>query len=464
MIWIMIKINELSTNTSQSNLIQAGVDLRKEISFSDIGKFYSVHRNAVEIDENARKFMVPELIPQRIQRMRVSSFGYFRGSAKLMSMDLLEQTDTNIKVVVCGDAHLGNFGFYASPERNLLFDLNDFDEAGYKNWEWDIRRLLVSVFLAGYCNDFKRSKLDGIVRNVCKSYRNGLKDMFQITAVKRFYRQTEFQTAFNHLTIKEKDAELFQSIVAKARKRTADQVLVKYTEKNSDGKLKFNEVPPRRVHIDDKTYQQLVMGMKQYLLTTRTDAAVLLSEYQIIDIVRHSVGIGSYGTLCYLVLLAHSDGSYLILQIKEALPTIGETSRDILHFQSNQPVSEGQRITASQKIMQGAFDPFLGFFEIDGVSYYVRQFRDMKESIDLTKLNIRQYELYAEICGYLLAVAHSQSPLAPCIYGYAGDEDEFDEQMVHWAHAYAAQVQIDYTQFMQSTEGIVEKSGKTKKK
>ncbi|BDR57936.1 DUF2252 domain-containing protein [Xylocopilactobacillus apicola] len=459
----MLKIQELSTCTSQNKLIESGADLLNEVSYDDLGKFYAVHRSAVEIDENARNFMVPELVPQRIQRMRASAFAYFRGCAKLMSMDLLEQKDTDIKIVVCGDAHLGNFGFYASPERNLLFDLNDFDEAGYKNWEWDVRRLLVSIFLAGSCNDFKRSKLNLIAQNACKSYRNGLRDMFEGSALTRFYRQTEFKTAFNHLKIKEKDAELFQSIVAKARNRTAEQVLEKYTQTDKKGNLRFNETPPRRVHVDQADYNQIVEGMKEYLLTVRTDVAVLLSEYQIIDIVRHSVGIGSYGTLCYLVLLVHSDGSHLILQIKEALPTIGETSRDILHFKSDQCVSEGQRITASQKIMQSAFDPFLGFFEMGGNSFYVRQFRDMKESIDLNKLNVRQFELYTEICGYLLAAAHAQSPLAACIYGYAGGSDEFDEQMVHWAQAYSAQVQIDYTQFMQSTNKFEEKSKKNKK-
>ncbi|BDR55794.1 DUF2252 domain-containing protein [Xylocopilactobacillus apis] len=458
----MTKIVELSTCASQKELIEAGNKIRQEISFADIGKFYSVQRDAVKIDENARQFMVPELVPQRIQRMRASAFAYFRGSAKLMSMDLLEQTDTNIKVIICGDAHLGNFGFYASPERNLLFDLNDFDEAGYKNWEWDVRRLLVSIFLAGFCNDFKRSKLDSVVQNACKSYRNGLKEMFESSALKRFYRQTDFQTAFNHLKIKEKDVELFQSIVAKARNRTADQVIDKYTKTDDQGRLKFNENPPRRVHIDKISYDKIVSGMEQYLLSVRTDVAVFLSEYRIIDIVRHSVGIGSYGTLCYLVLLEHSDGTHLILQIKEALQTIGESDREILHFKSGKDISEGQRITASQKIMQGAFDPFLGFFDIEGQSFYVRQFRDMKESIDLSKLNLRQFELYAEICGYLLAAAHAQSPLAACIYGYSDDEKEFDEQMVNWARAYASQVQIDYTQFMQSTENFAENLEKVK--
>lgn len=455
----MTKKIDFSACSSQQELIVAGTDLRKKVGFADLGMYCGVQRNAVEIDENARKFMVPELIPQRIQRMRSSAFAFFRGSAKLMSMDLLGQVDTGIKVVVCGDAHIGNFGFYASPERNLLFDLNDFDEAGYKNWEWDVRRFLTSIFLAGFCNDFKPNKLVEIANNACKSYRFGLKDMFQNPALSRFYRQTEFQTVFNHLKLKDKDVELFQSIVDKARSRTPEQVLSKYTELDSKGILKFNEKPPRRVHIDRLSYNQIVKGMEQYLLTVRTDVAVLLSEYQIIDIVRHSVGIGSYGTLCYLVLLEHKDGSYLILQIKEAFPTVGETSRDILHFKSDH-VTEGQRITASQKIMQSAFDPFLGFFDIEGISFYVRQFRDMKESIDLTKLNIRQFELYTEICGYLLAAAHAQSPYSACIYGYAGEEDEFDEQITNWARAYASQVQIDYTQFMQATKKFEKKKKK----
>lgn len=460
----MNELSKLTTNSSQTELIKMGLLLREQINFAEIGHFHTVNRDVVQIDENARKVLVPELIPQRIERMRASTFAFFRGSAKLMSLDLLEQKNTGIKIVICGDAHLENFGFYASPERNLLFDLNDFDEAGYKDWEWDLRRFLVSIFLAGSINDFKQSKMLNVAVNACRSYRYGLKEMFEMPALNRFYRQTEFESAFNHLKFKEKDVNLFQSIVAKARNRTAEQVVEKYTQVDEMGNLAFNEEPPRRIHISKDRYNDLIRGLKRYLLTVRTDVAVLLSEYKILDIVRHSVGIGSYGTLCYLVLLQHSDGTHLILQIKEALPTIGETSREILHFQANQIISEGQRITASQKILQSAFDPFLGYFNLNNQSFYVRQFRDMKESFELDKLNVRQFELYSEICGYLLAAAHVQSPLAACIYGYVGDSSEFDEQMVSWAQAYAAQVQIDYTQFMQATNKFVNNKEKVKKK
>lgn len=460
----MNKFSNVNSDFAQTDLIKAGKALRQEVSFANLGAFHSVNRDIVQIDANARQVLVPELVPQRIERMRASTFAFFRGSAKLMALDLLEQVDTGIKVVICGDAHLENFGFYASPERNLLFDLNDFDEAGYKNWEWDLRRFLVSIFLAGHDNDLKQSRLVEVARNAAKSYRAGLKEMFEMPVLNRFYRQIEFQTTFNHLKIKEKDVNLFRSIVAKARNRTAEQVVQKYTKTNQKGALVFNEQPPWRVHISSKRYTDLVQGLKRYLLTVRTDVAVLLSEYHILDIVRHSVGIGSYGTLCYLVLLQHSDGTHLILQIKAALPTIGEVSRQILHFKAGQIVSEGQRITASQKILQGAFDPFLGYFELENQSFYVRQFRDMKESFDLSKLNVRQFELYSEICAYLLAAAHAQSPLGAKIYGYVGNAEEFDQQLANWAQAYAAQVQIDYTQFIQGTNELVNNKEKLKKK
>jgi uncharacterized protein (DUF2252 family) len=366
-----------------------------------------------------------------------------------MDYDLDYQASTEIPAVVCGDAHLGNFGFYASPERRLVFDLNDFDEAGVHPWEWDLRRLLVSIFLAARDSNFKPKKVEKLVQAASASYRDALQRMFDQTTLDRFYRDNEVQAVLNFGGAPEDTADLIAGLVKKAQKRNSEQVVRKFTVTNSRGERQFKENAPRSVHVDRQTTHDLKVGIQDYLLNVRTDVALLLSQYEVTDIIRHSVGVGSFGSLCYLVLLTSTDGSHLVLQIKEALPTrqVGSRSRPALT--AAMELTEGQRIVSSQRILQATSDAFLGYFQVGDKSFYVRQFRDMKESIDIPTLDWGQFQAYANTCAMILAKAHAQSPTAAMIRGYVGHSTKFDEAMAKWAAAYVTQVDNDYQDFLE---------------
>ena len=443
-----LDLTHIRQHHTVAELIALGKARRQVTPFEKLGTFTPVKRNASDYLKHVREMLVPELLPLRRERMSASAFAFFRGSVELMDYDLDYQSSTEIPAVVCGDAHIGNFGFYASPERRLVFDLNDFDEAGVHPWEWDLRRLLVSVLLAARDSNFKPKKVEKLIQAASASYREALKRMFDQTTLDRFYRDNEVQAVLNFGGAPEDTADLIASLVKKAQKRNSEQVVRKFTVTNSRGERQFKENAPRSVHIDRQTYQGLKAGISEYLLNVRTDVALLLSQYEVTDIIRHSVGVGSFGSLCYLVLLTSTDGSHMVLQIKEALPTrkVGSQSRPALT--AAMELTEGQRIVSSQRILQATSDAFLGYFQMENKSFYVRQFRDMKESIDISTLDWGQFQAYANTCAMILAKAHAQSPTAAMIRGYVGNSAKFDEAMAKWATAYVEQVDNDYQDFL----------------
>ncbi|RRK10415.1 DUF2252 domain-containing protein [Lactiplantibacillus garii] len=444
-----LDLTHIRQHHTVAELIALGKARRQTTSFEQLGTFTPVKRNAAEYLKHVRAMLVPELLPLRRERMSASAFAFFRGSVELMDYDLDYQKSTGIPAVVCGDAHLGNFGFYASPERRLVFDLNDFDEAGIHPWEWDLRRLLVSIILAARDSDFKPKKIDKLVQAASASYREAIKRMFDQTTLDRFYRDNEVQAVLNFGGEPDDTANFIADLVKKAQKRNSEQVVRKFTWTNSRGERQFKDNAPRSVHVDKKTYRGLKHGIQEYLLNVRTDVALLLSQYEVTDIIRHSVGVGSFGSLCYLVLLTSTDGSHMVLQIKEALPTrkVGSQSRQALTAALE--LSEGQRIVSSQRILQATSDVFLGYFQMADKSFYVRQFRDMKESIDIPTLDWGQFSAYARTCAMILAQAHAQSPTAAMIRGYVGSSAKFDEAMANWAEAYVKRVENDYQDFLE---------------
>ncbi|WP_368824035.1 DUF2252 domain-containing protein [Lactiplantibacillus pentosus] len=444
-----LDLTHIRQHHTVAELIALGKARRQVTSFEQLGVFTPVKRNAGDYLRHVREMLVPELLPLRRERMSASAFAFFRGSVELMDYDLDYQASTEIPAVVCGDAHLGNFGFYASPERRLVFDLNDFDEAGVHPWEWDLRRLLVSIFLAARDSNFKPKKVEKLVQAASASYRDALQRMFDQTTLDRFYRDNEVQAVLNFGGAPEDTADLIAGLVKKAQKRNSEQVVRKFTVTNSRGERQFKENVPRSVHVDRQTTHDLKVGIQDYLLNVRTDVALLLSQYEVTDIIRHSVGVGSFGSLCYLVLLTSTDGSHLVLQIKEALPTrqVGSRSRPALT--AAMELTEGQRIVSSQRILQATSDAFLGYFQVGDKSFYVRQFWDMKESIDIPTLDWGQFQAYANTCAMILAKAHAQSPTAAMIRGYVGHSTKFDEAMAKWAAAYVTQVDNDYQDFLE---------------
>lgn len=232
-------------------------------------------------------------------------------------------------------------------------------------------------------------------------------------------------------------------------RHNSENVVDKFTTTDKMGHTIFRDLPPKSIHLSEKNYQEIHAGINMYRKTTRADINLLLSNYHVTDIIRHSVGVGSFGTRCYLVLLTSNDQSHLVLQVKEALPN-RRFFTPHHELTRSQEVTEGQRIIDAQKILQKASDPFLGYFTLDEHSYYVRQFRDMKESIELTSLSWENFQTYAKSCAYLLASSHAQSPTLPLIAGYLGKKDTFDDAVTTWVRDYTQQVQKDYQRFVEA--------------
>ena len=441
-------IEQIMVDAPVDALIKRGRDQAIQMAPKKLARLVPVARDPWKQIQKVENKLLKELLPLRHKKMAADIFSFYRGTAELMAGDLKQQINTGIPVLACGDAHLGNFGFYASPERQLIFDLNDFDEAHIGHWENDLRRLLVSVKLAGILNDFESDSLDHLVKSAVKSYCEGIEYAMSSNTLDRFNFASNIDNLDEHLMGFSDLDEMIDAVTKQATKRTSAQVIKKYTTKKTTGELHFVEDAPQTVHIDEKTYAQLVAGYEEYRRTVADDVALLLTQYHLTDIARHSVGVGSFGTRCYLLLLTANDGSHLVLQIKEALPVRDAFIPETADLELHQELSEGQRIIAAQKILQTASDAFIGYFNTGKRSYYVRQFRDMKASVKLNELSWKWYKKYVKTTSFLLAVAHSQSPTAPMIKGYLDNCDGLPEALANWTMQYAEQVKTDYQRFL----------------
>ncbi|MDE3316916.1 DUF2252 domain-containing protein [Lacticaseibacillus zeae] len=431
------------------DLKETGKKIRETAPIESLAAVSKIDRDPVQFINSVEQNLTESLLPMRHQRMGASQAAFFRGTAELMAYDLRQGEKSGINLLIDGDAHLQNFGFYASPERNLLFDLNDFDEAQINSFEFDIKRLLTSVYLLGDQQGFEADKLDELVQTDASIYRKTLRDLFKLGALDRFYQSTEVKHLMQEIPGAE-DSQLLAKFVKKATKRNNDSVVKKYTLTTDDGHMRFKDDPPSSVRLDQATYQAIYDGFTQYRKTTRADILVLLSQYRITDIIHHSVGIGSFGTNCYLVLLSGLGGGHIVLQVKEALPPRQELLPHTERMTLQQEVSQGQRIIAAQMILQKASDPFLGWFNVGDKSYYVRQFRDMKGSVDLEELNFTEFQYYTQITAYLLAMAHAQTPQAAVVTGYL--DKHFDSAVQRWSKWYLNQVKADYSAFLRAVD------------
>lgn len=444
-------LSQIRINRSISELIQMGKNNRKKTPFEAFAQFKPVKRDAVSGIKHVEHKLIQELLPLRHKRLAASAFSFFRGTDELMAFDLSKQVSSNIPVVISGDAHIGNFGFYASPERKLLFDLNDFDESTIGSWDWDVRRLLVSIILAGEQIGLDLTQSKEIMQSAVETYQQILSECFDDhSAMERYYFSTEVENFLKQEADDEPLPKLWRKILTSASQRDSEQVVKKFTTIDKRGHLIFKENAPRTVHVSDKRFKEISNHLVKYDQTVSPDVAVLLSQFHISDIVRHSVGVGSFGTRCYLVLLTAIDGSHLVLQIKEALQTRRFQGFDVTTPYSQNGPDNGERIVTCQQVLQRASDPLLGFYHNDDSnrSYYVRQFWDMKESMNLTKMDHDDFQTYAKICALLLARGHAQSPTAAIVRGYIGKKKKLANSLVAWAASYSEQVHKDYHNFL----------------
>ncbi|WP_053383555.1 DUF2252 domain-containing protein [Leucobacter celer] len=418
------------------------------------------HRDPVGILERQHDARLPDLVPVRVGRMLQSAFAFYRGTAAIMASDLAAAPTTGIDVVSCGDAHISNFGFYASPERELVFDLNDFDEAGIAPWEWDLRRLVGSVHIGGRDIGLSEDNCREAVARAAASYQETLREFTVLSAADRYFTRVDTSEVARRLGTA--GAKTVKKAEKKARGRTSEQVLRKLALRSEDGATRIVDQPPVLRHVDHASLEELDGLFAQYRSTVREDIAYLLSQYRLVDYALRVVGVGSVGTRCYLLAFEGPTGEALFLQAKEApasvLTSHGGRPEAIPGDETGAAHTEGHRVVAAQRILQANSDPFLGWItgwagereDRHRVDYYWRQFRDMKGSIEPDTLDKEQFVAYGGLCAALLARAHGQSPDARAISGYLGRGDRLAEGMADWSAAYADVAEADFEALAQA--------------
>jgi uncharacterized protein (DUF2252 family) len=431
----------------------AGKAARQTVPWNAHAEFRPPQRDPVLIIEEQNAERVPDLVPVRIGRMLESPFAFYRGSAAVMSQDLATEPVTGHRVMACGDAHLANFGLYASPERRLVFDLNDFDEAFPGPWEWDVKRLAASVWLMGRNNSHSEDGCRSATAAAVQSYRETLRQLYEMTATERYFYQVEADAL---AVANAKDSRIIGATAAKARRRTSEQLLSELTVSTVNGQAAIADQPPIVRHPETKDLEAVKdLYFREYRDTLRADTGLLLEQYRLVDYALRIVGVGSVGTRCWILLLLGPASEPLFLQAKEASPSVlathggvTGTRRDVLEAITSR--GQGYRVVSAQRILQAQSDPFLGWVAsatgLDGRKrdFYVRQFRDMKGSFKLAEFTPGQAALYARLCGRLLARGHAQSPGSAYIAGYLGKSDGFDQAICGWARQYADQAERDH--------------------
>jgi uncharacterized protein (DUF2252 family) len=399
----------------------------------------------IDLLEAQAKGRLEELMPIRYSRMMASPFAFMRGSAIVMANDLAGTPKSGIHAQLCGDAHLLNFGAYASPERALLFDLNDFDETLPGPWEWDVKRLAASLVVAGRDNGFEAADSRRAAQASVASYRQRMAGFSQMGELEVWYSRVGEEELLGLLsdarTTKQTTKKLDKSL-RKARGRDSLQALSKLTTL-VDGHRRITDDPPLLVRIPegDEIRTQIYAVLESYKRTLQEDRRHLLDRYRFVDAARKVVGVGSVGTRAFVVLLEGRDrNDPLFLQVKEAGASVLEG-----HVPARTYDHHGHRVVAGQRLMQAASDIFLGWFRgTEGRDFYWRQLKDMKGSAKVESMSPDELVLYAGLCGWALARAHARSGDRVQIAAYLGKSDRFDRAVADFAVAYADQNERDH--------------------
>lgn len=426
-----------------------GRALRKTVPRRSLARLTPSGRTATEILVAQNAGRLPELVPLRFARMLADPFSFYRGSAAVMAADLAASPTSGIEVMCCGDAHVSNFGLYAAPHRSIVFDLNDFDEAAVAPAEWDVKRLITSAIIGGRHGGHSAKAVRRCVEEALAGYQTSLEAMLEeMDVLTRYYLRVEPERYAGNVS-KGLQA-VIRKTTSRARTRTSARVFKQITEIGPDGTPRLRESPPVLQHVDEATEAPLVESVQEYLAAVPADVALLLSHFRITDVALRVVGVGSVGTRCYLVILVGPDGTPLILQIKEATRSVldeygGWPQPDTLTA-AVQANGQGVRVTDGQRILQAMSDVFLGTTRKDGRDYYVRQFHDMKGTVDTEGMSAPTFREYVVACAVLLARAHSQSANASMLRGYVGTNDTVHDAVAEWSYAYADKSLGDFHQ------------------
>jgi uncharacterized protein (DUF2252 family) len=432
--------------TSKAERRLQGKALREKCPRSSQGEWKprSKSNDIVKLLQESDADRIPGLIPLKYQRMSVSPFTFFRGSAIIQARDLANANVSGVIVQACGDCHLANFGAFASPERRFIFDINDFDETFLAPWEWDIKRLGASLVLAARDRSFSRSKASEAVRAAAASYRKRIAEYAGMKLLDRYYAAVTVEAVEEYFR---DDADMLTRLARKskkARSQNSEAVVPKLTTV-IDGRKRIKDDPPVLYHLQgftrdfEKLRKKFVEGYKQSL---QADRRLLYESYHYQDAAMKVVGVGSVGTRCAVSLLLADEDDPLFLQFKEARRSVLEPPRGKSRY-----ANQGYRVVEGQRLMQAASDIFLGWSSTKSHDFYVRQLRDMKVSAEVETFKPSTLVAYATMCGWALARAHAKTGSAARIAGYLGSGEDFDEALEKYSTAYADQAEQDFKAF-----------------
>jgi uncharacterized protein (DUF2252 family) len=438
---------------------RSGRDARKRAPRSSHAELPAGQRqDPVDIIEDQARTRVPALVPIRHARMAASPFAFFRGAAAVMAADLAGTPTSGLTVQICGDAHASNFGLFASPERRLVFDVNDFDETLTGPWEWDVKRLVTSLHIAGGERGFTDQEIRSITVATIARYRRSIANFAERGNLDVWYATVEAESWLLAAS-KRLDADTARMVsksITKAKSR--DNIHTYSTLVRRDGKqVKFLNDPPLLVRLEElvgdadveATRAQIRQAFADYRDSLSSDRRRLVDQYSPVDIAHKVVGVGSVGVQAWVMLLiGRNRGDPLFLQIKQAQPSVLEQ-----HLAPSPYANAGQRVVAGQRAMQAASDIMLGWHRLtgpDGTSrdFYVRQLRDWKGSFELAQMSPTSMSRYGELCAWTLARAHARSGDRFAIAAYLGESSAFDVAVADFAAAYADQNQRDYDSFL----------------
>ena len=431
----------------------AGKQLRTQVPRESHGPWSRSldHPGAIDVVMKSNAGRQPHLIPLRMARMLASPFAFYRGAAAVMAHDLSATRSTGITVVIDGDAHVNNFGLYGTPQRDVVFDLNDFDEAVIGPWEWDLKRLTASVNLAARENGLNRHERDIAVKQCVGGYRTNLSRLESMGVLETWYLHA-YPGRDNPLyQMDPKTKAVVAKTLAKAAVQTNLALLAKMAAKQKDGSWRFLESPPILTRVDAKIHKEITDVLHEYACTLPRERQFMLTRYRIADVAHRVVGVGSVGTRAYLVLLfGNGDADPLFLQVKEAIvpalaPFLPKPPAEFAH--------EGKRVVMGQRALQASTDVMLGWTQMGSLPFYVRQMKNLKASVPIEWLTGTAFNFYAKVCGAILARAHARSTDVARLAGYCGKSAVLDDALALWAEAYADQTARDqYADFVKAVK------------
>jgi uncharacterized protein (DUF2252 family) len=455
-----------SETSSRKDRRKMGKALRRDVPFGSHADWRPAEDrpDPVSLLQAQDEGRVKRLLPIKYGRMLESPFTFFRGSAVLMAADLAGTPTTGIDVALCGDAHLSNFGVFASPERRLIFDVNDFDEVYPGPWEWDLKRLATSGVIAGRDNGFSEKKCRKLAAVVARAYGEAMDYFSNMDTLEQWYFYVNADQVLEVFEQSSKRGEKSaQKMVKKARSRTHEQTLEKLTTMEA-GQRRIISDPPLLVPVREKGLDEYVeeaefkkisakdieYSWSGYLDSLPNERRYLLQRYEIVDIAFRVGGIGSVGTRCLIVLLkGGAKDDYLLLQLKEAGASALEAYLAAQNYES-----QAERVVSGQRVMQATSDIFLGWHrgQVTAREFYWRQLKDMKGSADVASMDVDGLEAYLAVCAWCLARAHARTGDEIMIRGYLGSKGGFEKALADFAVTYADQAERDYQALVDAVE------------